>query len=355
MIDATAANFYSPTPSLVAFNEALRSQTHTWQMLDACPACAERKIAKFRTIRKLSYSRCRSCGFRFANPTPPESVISAFYNSPFYANYRRLEERRIFREPYFSMSISRPEMNRLAAWLDNDPAAKILDYGCGPGSFLALLRDEFGFRSVDGIELSGDGRRIAKERYRLAIKTNVDALPHGQYDYVSLLEVIEHIPQPDAVLRDAFTLLKPTGKILIATPSIDNPIGLFLPSYADAPYSAPCHVSLFTRKAMDRLLHRLGFEVERIQFSNSWRVIEALVTSMLYELDFVSPQHDDDLNDFFYRPNAMGSLLGREPRRALASHFSERTEARRQIIATHAQTPGCGYVADARSYVFARA
>ena len=76
----------------------------------------------------MPYSRCRACGFRLANPVPPDEVISAFYNSPFYSNYRRLEENRIANGNYFSVSIDTGLMRHLATWLGEDRSLKILDY-----------------------------------------------------------------------------------------------------------------------------------------------------------------------------------------------------------------------------------
>lgn len=111
------------------------------------------------------------------------------------------------------------------------------------------------------------------------------------------------------------------GGILIATPAVDNPIGLFLPSFADAPYSSPCHISLFTKKALTCLLSRYNFRIERIEISESWEVMEKFVASLFYDVDFLSPRHDEDSNDFLYTPNTLGRLFGAKPQRNLSSVF----------------------------------
>src|SRR5205814_1185986 len=103
---------------------------------------------------------------------------------------------------------------------------------------------------------------------------------------------------------------------LIATPAVDNLVARFLPSQSPH-YVAPSHVSLFTHRAMTALLERHGFTIERMEIDEGVGILDRAAISLLYDLDFVSPRSDDDANDAWYRPNALGRLLGRRPSRAL--------------------------------------
>lgn len=316
---------YVNTSTLSTFNKELVTDIKSWRQLDICPACQMPSLVKFATIRHMPYSRCRTCGFRFANPVPSDKVLSAFYNSPFYCNYRQLEENQIAQGHHFSISIGIDTMQHLATWLGNDKSLKILDYGCGPGTFVSLLRDKFNFLNVEGLELNRQSVIIAKRNYDLTIALSPEELQHQLYDCVTLLEVIEHLPEPDIFFKQIASLVKPGGCILIATPAVDNLLGLFFPWYADAPYTAPCHISLFTKKALMCLLSRFGFDIERIEIQLSWGVVEKLFASLVYELDFLSPRHDHDFNDMLYTPNALGRLLGLQPQRSLPSNLFFRT------------------------------
>lgn len=308
---------YLATPTLSTLNAELATGIKSWRKLETCPACEARSVTSFAIIRHMPYSRCRVCGFRFANPVPSDEVISAFYNSPFYSNYRRLEENRIACGDYFSISIGTDAMHHLATWLGDDKSLKILDYGCGPGSFLALLRDKFSFPNVEGIELNRQSVGIAKRNYGLTIASSPEELKHQFYDYVVLLEVIEHLPEPDTFFNQIAGLVKPGGFILIATPAVDNLLDLFFPWFGGAPYTAPCHISLFTTKALTCLLSRFGFSVERIEIWKTWGVMEKVLAGLVYDLDFLSPCHDDDFNDILFTPNSFGRLLGLKPQREL--------------------------------------
>ena len=304
---------YLCAPSLRSFNSELSQQVPQWEKLEVCPACQSRRLGRFAVIRHLPHSRCRDCGFTMANPIPSDEVLRAFYNSPFYANYRRLESRRIGHQRYFSMSMY-TDMNRLAQWLGEDKTISILDYGCGPGSFLAFLRERCGFANVEGLEINRDSIDIGKDAYALSMASTVEELSRSSYDCVLLLEVLEHVPKPDRFLQEVLKLVKPGGRILLTTPAVDNLLGRFYPSRCPH-YTAPSHVSLFTTKAMTSLLNRMGLELERLEIDDFVVQPEKLAAGLFYKMDFSSPKHDDDLVDVLYIPNALGRLLGKKPRR----------------------------------------
>jgi 2-polyprenyl-3-methyl-5-hydroxy-6-metoxy-1,4-benzoquinol methylase len=310
----TIATEYPRTLSLRELNAQLVDGMDRWQRLDACPACDSGSLTRFATIRYLSYSRCRGCGLTFANPVPPEEVLDAFYNSPFYANYRRLEATRIRRERYFSNSMY-TDMRRLAAWLGADPSLAVLDFGCGPGAFLALLRDEFGFANIEGLELSRSSAAFARQQYGLHVASSTAELRSELYDWVILIEVIEHLPNPAAILREVTGRVRPGGGLLITTPAVDSIVGRFFPALCHH-YTAPSHVSLFTQQALTRLLARFGFTIERLEVADGFLSLDRLGMSLAYDLDFVSPRHDDDDRDPMYVPNTFGRLLGLQPERS---------------------------------------
>jgi 2-polyprenyl-3-methyl-5-hydroxy-6-metoxy-1,4-benzoquinol methylase len=304
---------YLDAPTLRALNKQLAANARSWPKTASCPVCAVSPVIDFGTIRGIQHTRCTECGFIFANPVPTREVLHAFYNSPFYSNYRHLEERRISRDRYYSISMY-TEMSRLAGWLGEDKAASILDYGCGPGAFLAYLRDKFGFSHVEGLEINKDSIEIAKRNFDLNLASHADQLQRANYDFVLLLEVIEHVPLPDAFLRDIAAFVKPGGRILITTPAVDNVLGRFLPSHCPH-FTAPSHVSLFTKRALTRILERLGFRIERMEIDEAVQLAGPAFGSLLYDLDFASPKHDDDTNDQLFVPTALGRLLGLRPGR----------------------------------------
>ena len=285
-------------------------------MRTECPACTSSAIKLFADIRHFKYDRCNECGFVFANPAPSDRAASEFYNSDFYGNYRTLEAENIQKRPYFSIS-SYTDPHRLAGWLTCEKSARILDFGCGPASFLALLRDEFGFENVEGLELNEKSAGVAARSYGIKLTPTVEQLKHKTYDVIILFEVIEHLTNPGEVISLFRNLLGPDGNLFITTPSVHSIPARFFPSHCGH-YTAPSHVSLFTKEAMSRLLSRFNFKIERLETDDAPLLGNALV-SPLYNLDFISPQSFDDFNDSMFVPNGLGKVLGLTPTRRVGS------------------------------------
>ena len=305
---------YVAAPSLSEINSKL--DRSDWTMRTECPACMSAAIKPFADIRYFKYDRCNECGFVLANPAPSDRAASEFYNSDFYGNYRTLEEENIQKRPYFSIS-SYTDPRRLAGWLTCEKSARILDFGCGPASFLALLRDEFGFEDVEGLELNENSAGVAARSYGIKLTPTIEQLKHKTYDVIILFEVIEHLTNPGEVISLFRDLLGPGGKLFITTPSVRSIPARYFPSHCGH-YTAPSHVSLFTEEAMSRLLSRFNFKIERLETDDAPLLGNALL-SPVYNLDFSSPQSFDDFNDSIFVPNGVGKALGLKPTRHVRS------------------------------------
>ncbi len=105
-----------------------------------------------------------------------------------------------------------------------DGGLSILDLGCGRG-WMAPFLSPFG--SVTGIDFSPEGIRIAREAYGQHARfllAQADApmlgLPgDARFDVVVCSEVIEHVAEPAALLRQIAGLLHPGGWCLLTTPN----------------------------------------------------------------------------------------------------------------------------------------
>ncbi|TAJ23042.1 MAG: class I SAM-dependent methyltransferase [Nitrospirae bacterium] len=104
------------------------------------------------------------------------------------------------------------------------PHATVLDVGCGCGYGSAYLTDAPG-RTVLGVDRSVEGAGYARKRYnsrRLEfITADATALPvtTGSLDAVVALEMIEHVADADAVVREVWRVLKPQGVFVVSTPN----------------------------------------------------------------------------------------------------------------------------------------
>ena len=106
-------------------------------------------------------------------------------------------------------------------WLDEPQGGsrRILDVGCGPGTNLALLRN---FGSVDGVDTDPAAVAFCKRRgeqaVRLAEGTRLP-FPDESFDLLTMLDVLEHIEDENAALKEAARVLAPGGSLLVTVPA----------------------------------------------------------------------------------------------------------------------------------------
>src|SRR5262249_7099629 len=100
---------------------------------------------------------------------------------------------------------------------------RLLDFGCGGGSFLQRI-DRLG-SSVAGLDISPVA--IKRLQSKLGLHALLGSLPHpeleaGSFDVVTMWHSLEHVHDPLGVLRAAHRLLAPGGRLLVAAPNIDS-------------------------------------------------------------------------------------------------------------------------------------
>ena len=101
---------------------------------------------------------------------------------------------------------------------------RILDYGCGDGSFLAMLLAS-GVQPADAVgadvatDLIDDCRtRLGTTGIRFLTLPELSRLPDASFDVIFCMEVLEHVPTSEDVLDRLETLLAPGGRLVISVP-----------------------------------------------------------------------------------------------------------------------------------------
>ena len=194
--------------------------------------------------------RCASCGLHYVRPRLRWELILEGYRGGTDENF---VSQIAFRERTFRKSLDKLE--RMAR-----PAGKrVLDVGAAGGSFLAAARER-GYEP-HGCEPSTWMCRFAREHYGLDLfpGTLFDMpLKPGTVDLLTLWDVIEHTPDPRAVLRRAHELLTPNGVLAMSYPDYGSLAARLLGSRW--PFLLTVHLYYFIPATMTALLRRTGFE-----------------------------------------------------------------------------------------------
>ncbi len=99
------------------------------------------------------------------------------------------------------------------------PPSSVLELGCAHGSFVALM-NLAGF-SASGVEMSPWVAQFGQKTFGITVYAGVVEsldIPAGSFDVIALMDVLEHLPDPEATLCHCMKLLKPDGFMLIQTP-----------------------------------------------------------------------------------------------------------------------------------------
>lgn len=97
----------------------------------------------------------------------------------------------------------------------------ILDLGCGTGAWLKRLYDA-GFRELWGVDSDSEAFGAAEIGHFIAADLDAnDDLPQlANFGLVTIIEVIEHVANPQKLVERAFRALAPGGWLLITSPNI---------------------------------------------------------------------------------------------------------------------------------------
>jgi SAM-dependent methyltransferase len=205
--------------------------------------------------------QCQECGLCFTNPRPSPASMARFYPPAAYPPYRRYRKLswpswlapvlRLFRDDLHYPS---PHGN-----------GRLLDFGCGAGTFLQRMKD-LGWQET-GIDISAN--TVARLRSELGLRVLAGSLPHPalepqSFEIITMWQSLEHVHQPRQVLRAAWQLLVPGGRLLVAVPNIDSlPYRLFGPCWYGL--DLPRHLTHFTPMTLALMLERTGFRVGPIR------------------------------------------------------------------------------------------
>jgi ubiquinone/menaquinone biosynthesis C-methylase UbiE len=138
---------------------------------------------------------------------------------------RRFDATKIIESP----SVHRHFRRLVREYVERDD--RVLDLGCGPGGFTAVLAETA--RSVVGLDVSREWVDAANATFRAhglanaeSVLASGESLPFADssFDAVTLVDVIHHLDRPSMVLQEVARVLVPGGKLLVFEPNKLNPV-----------------------------------------------------------------------------------------------------------------------------------
>lgn len=202
----------------------------------------------------VQFGACRDCGHIFQNPLPALETIEAFYTE--FSNYLKPDPNWVPPET--------PETPTSARLIDlanhfRPEKGSVYEIGCGSGMHLYYFQKD-GW-NVQGCEPSPDAGAQAQAllNSKIDIGFASDCLTGSpKYDVVTLSHVLEHVPDPRALLELARDQVADDGVFILEVPCARQPSRLCIG------WLALEHLSYFSEPVLTRLMEETGFEVLQI-------------------------------------------------------------------------------------------
>lgn len=216
-------------------------------MLRDCPICDAHDGRFLKNYTKHHLARCRRCGMVYAGKRPTPAELAEFYATyPLHAQLNPITRARY-----------------LELLTDLAPArthGRILDAGCGVGFFLDTAReagwDTHGSEYDERVVKTCRDRGITMWQGAL---TN-ESFPDAYFDVITSFEVMEHLQDPLAELRNFHRMLRPGGVLYITTPNF-SALSRRLIGQNWSVVNYPEHLNYFTPATLRRALESAGLSV----------------------------------------------------------------------------------------------
>ena len=235
-----------------------------------CNLCGANNSVLLFVVNGFDVVRCRKCGLIYVNPIPDGSSIFKLY-----VEYRKVPDNRYQLYRVQGESV-KEKILRDTHDLGITHFGELLDIGCGLGYFLQAIRPLC--KTVYGTEISHFQVLFARERLgKNVLESPLNALKlHDEtFDTITMLDVIEHLPNPRSELQETHRRMKKGGLIVIMTPNI-NSLTFKITRERYFPLYPPEHLFYFTPETLKKLLVLTGFVVvkvmtEGIDLFNIWQ------------------------------------------------------------------------------------
>ena len=204
---------------------------------------------------------CLDCGLAYLLPRLKAEFILEFYGDDYIAHSQRKTWGIL--QPLYEWAVGGIDRNKEAMvrrFLAPASGQKLLDVGCGGGTFLQRMRQRLGLVTVglDFKDLSALPA-LAGSRFYCGLLHQQD-FGAERFDLITMWHFLEHDYDPLASLEAARDLLTADGRLLIEVPRLDSRTRRLFGNRWPG-LQAPQHTVLYSKDTLQRIVEKAGFEV----------------------------------------------------------------------------------------------
>ena len=211
---------------------------------------------------------CAACGYAHVLPLPEPEEVEALYTEAYYTREKPKYLAHAREDAEWLELGFRDRLRIFEATLPGSvfigKRARLLDVGSGPGHFLKAA-NESGFEVV-GIEPSRQAaehaRAMGLEIHQAFFGPGIEE-GLGRFDAIHMNNVLEHVPNPAALLATAQAMLEPGGVLCVSVPNDYNPLQETARFGGLDPWwlAPPHHLNYFNFDTLSKLIVRADFDI----------------------------------------------------------------------------------------------
>ncbi len=227
----------------------------------SCPLCGEYEGTVLFTTRdyslritdqKFALRECNNCGVGYLSPRPNERAMGSFYPESFYwmheGSIGKLSGTEL-------LLVRKQQLEAKADCLAHLEGGRLLDIGAQKGDFIYWMQQKGWI--CEGVEYSDKPPNLFDMPIRYGEFLDME-WEQADFDCITMWAVLEHVYHPGKYIKKVASLMKPGGKFIGLATNLDSVQArhLKVDDY-------PRHLTIFTRKSLERTLELNGFRLDR--------------------------------------------------------------------------------------------
>lgn len=231
----------------------------------------------FSVPDEFTYYHCASCATIFIDPIPTD-LLKKIYPSNYYSFVNKGKNIVVKLKEWLDKRFFKKILRQLPG-----SSLNVLDVGGGTGWMLDVLKKtDPRISFTQSVDIDTDARTEAESRGHAYFEGTIEAFETDRrFDLILMLNLVEHVASPLAVLQKAGSLLNPGGMIVIKTPNNDSwDARLYRNAYWGGLH-CPRHWVIFSEKSFRLLLRSTDLRVRQLSYTQgapfwSFSIIAAL-------------------------------------------------------------------------------